>query len=125
MPKLLIVEDNVFFRETLARILINSFPSVEIAEAGSGQQAFREIEAEKPKLIFMDIGLPGENGIQLTKEISDRFPEIAIIVISNYDTRKYRDAALEAGAAVFMSKESSTPKDIIETAKKTLPELSA
>jgi DNA-binding NarL/FixJ family response regulator len=125
MPKLLIVEDNVFFRATLARILVNGFPSVDIAEAGSGQQAFREIKAKTPKLIFMDIGLPGENGIQLTKEISNRFPEIAIIVISNYDTRKYRDAALNAGAAVFMSKESSTPKDIIETAKKTLPELSA
>ncbi len=125
MPKLLIVEDNVFFRQTLARILFNSFPSVEIAEAADGQQALSQIDAEMPQLIFMDIGLPGENGIQLTKKISDRFPEIAIIVISNYDTREYREAAMNAGAAVFMSKESSTPADIVETARKTLPALSA
>ena len=125
MPKLLIVEDNVFFRQTLARILLNSFPSVEIAEAADGQQAFSAIDTQRPQLIFTDIGLPGKDGIQLTKEISDRFPEIAIIVISNYDTSKYREAALNAGAAVFMSKEASTPADIVETAKKTLPELSA
>ena len=123
MPNVLIVEDSIFFRETLARILVNSFPSVTVTEAANGWEAFRAIKAKTPELIFMDIGLPEENGIQLTQKIKEDFPEIAIIVISNYDTADYEKAALGAGATVFMSKASSSPIDIVKTAQKTLPTL--
>ena len=123
MPNVLIVEDSIFFRETLARILVNSFPSVTVTEAANGWEAFRAIKAKTPELIFMDIGLPEENGIQLTQKIKEDFPEIAIIVISNYDTADYEKAALGAGATVFMSKASSSPIDIVKTAEKTLPTL--
>ena len=123
MPNVLIVEDSTVFRETLARIIVNSFPSVTVTEAANGREAFRAIKVKTPELIFMDIGLPEENGIQLTQKIKKDFPEIAIIVISNYDTADYEKAALGAGATVFMSKASSSPIDIVETAAKTLPAL--
>ena len=124
MPNVLIVEDSTVFRETLARIIVNSFPSVTVTEAANGREAFRAIKVKTPELIFMDIGLPEENGIQLTQKIKKDFPEIAIIVISNYDTADYEKAALGAGATVFMSKASSSPIDIVKTAAKTLPALS-
>ncbi|MCG6877783.1 MAG: response regulator [Deltaproteobacteria bacterium] len=123
MANVLIVEDSIFFRETLARILVNSFPSVTVTEAANAREAFSAIQAKMPQLIFMDIGLPEENGIQLTQKIKKDFPEIAIIVISNYDTTDYEEAALGAGATVFMSKASSSPIDIVKTAEKTLPSL--
>ena len=123
MPNVLIVEDSIVFRETLARILANSFPSATVTEAANGREAFSAIKAKTPELIFMDIGLPEENGIQLTQKIKNDFPEIAIIVISNYDTTDYEKAALGAGATVFMSKASSSPIDIVKTAERTLPAL--
>ena len=116
MPNVLIVEDSTVFRETLARIIVNSFPSVTVTEAANGREAFSAIKVKTPELIFMDIGLPEENGIQLTQKIKKDFPEIAIIVISNYDTADYEKAALGAGATVFMSKASSSPIDIVKTA---------
>ncbi|EFK10094.1 response regulator receiver domain protein [delta proteobacterium NaphS2] len=123
MPNVLIVEDSIVFRETLVRILMNSFPSVTVSEAANGREAFSAIKMKTPELIFMDIGLPEENGIQLTQKINKAFPEIAIVVISNYDTTDYEKAALGAGATAFMSKASSSPVDIVKTAEKTLPAL--
>jgi DNA-binding NarL/FixJ family response regulator len=73
MANVLIVEDSIFFRETLARILVNSFPSVTVTEAANAREAFSAIQAKMPQLIFMDIGLPEENGIQLTQKNKKRF----------------------------------------------------
>ena len=53
-------------------------------------------------LIFMDIKLPGESGLKLTKQIKDKFPEI--ILLSNYDLPEYRMAAYESGADYFLGK---------------------
>lgn len=70
----------------------------------------------------MDIGLPGENGIQPTQKISERFSDITTIVLSNYDTSEYESASLEAGVVVLMSKDASTHADIIKTTRKAMPE---
>lgn len=80
-----------------------------------------EIETKTPELIFMDIRLPGENGIQLTRKIQASHPATIILVISNCDTIEYQNAALEAGAKAFASKASSTPVDIIDTVSRIFP----
>ncbi len=121
MTHILIVEDNALFRQTLKKILIQKFPSITVAEACDGREAFMEINAEIPELIFMDIRLPGANGIQLTREIQATYPETAVVVVSNCDTVEYQEAALEAGAKAFVSKASSTPVDIIETVTTVFP----
>jgi len=121
MTNALIVEDNASFRAILKNILISNFPSMTIREAADGLEALMEIETETPELIFMDIRLPGENGIQLTRKIQSSHPATIIVVISNCDTIEYQEAALEAGAKAFVSKTSSTPVDIIDTVSRILP----
>ncbi|MCF8127349.1 MAG: response regulator transcription factor [Deltaproteobacteria bacterium] len=121
MTNTLIVEDNASFREILKNILISSFPFMTIREAADALEALVEIEAQTPELIFMDIRLPGENGIQLTRKIQSSHPATIIVVISNCDTIEYQKAALEAGAKAFVSKTSSTPTDIIETVSRIFP----
>ncbi len=66
-PKVLIVEDSALFRQILKDTLHDRFPSIEIHEATDGEEAFQKIETLRPALIFMDIRLPGENGLELTK----------------------------------------------------------
>ncbi len=82
------------------------FPFIIIEEAATGKEALEKVETFLPDLIFMDIHLPGKNGLQLTSEIKRNHPDITIIVITSDDSQKVRQAAFEAGASCFSAKDS-------------------
>ena len=89
----MLVEDNVVFRESLRNSLQLRFPLMEIAEAGNGEEALEKVGSLSPNLIFMDVRLPGENGLELTEKIKKAHPDIVIIILTNYDLPEYREAA--------------------------------
>ena len=121
MFKTLIVDDSTSFRQLLKGILSAQFPSIEITEAGEGREALDKIDSSCPDLIFMDIRLPGENGLELTKRIRANCPDITIIILTSYDLPEYREAAFRNGATYFMAKGSSTGEEIISLVKSFLP----
>jgi DNA-binding NarL/FixJ family response regulator len=86
----LIVEDNIAFRQSLGGILREALPDAQVSEAGDGDEALRQIAAAEPDFIFMDIRLPGENGLRLTKRIKAAHPDIVIAIITNHDLPEYR-----------------------------------
>jgi DNA-binding NarL/FixJ family response regulator len=86
---------------------------MEISEAENAEEALEEVKAFCPDLIFMDIKLPGENGLQLTAKIKAQCPDITVIILTSYDTQEYREAAIEAKANYFLSKGSSTREGIL------------
>jgi len=106
MLKVLIVEDNRIFREALRQGLFDYFPSMVIEEAGNGDEALERIKEGSPDLIFMDIRLPGVNGLQLTQKIKKDFPGINIAILTDYDLPEYRQAAVQYGADRFFVKNS-------------------
>ncbi len=110
--KILIVEDNDSFREVLKENLHSRFPSIEIFEAADGGEVLQIVEAESPSLIFMDIQLPGENGLSLTQKIKARYPQITVVIITTYDIPEYREAAFRYGANRFLPKDSLDWKEI-------------
>ena len=114
MADILIVDDNAAFRKMLKGAVLSKFPSMQIHEAKDALSAMEKTEEDVPDLIFVDIRLPGENGLQLTKRIKTSYPHIVVIVITSYDSPEYRDAALESGADFFVSKVESTTKDLVE-----------
>jgi CheY-like chemotaxis protein len=71
MFKTMLVEDNSIFRESLRDSLQLQFPAMEIAEARDGREALERIDSLSPNLIFMDIRLPGQNGLELTEKIKN------------------------------------------------------
>jgi CheY-like chemotaxis protein len=109
--KVLIVEDSTLFRQLLKETLRERFPSIEILEAVNGEEAFQEIETSRPDIIFMDIRLPGENGIELTKKVKARYPSIIVIILTGYDLPEYREFSSRY-ADYFFSKDSSTTENI-------------
>jgi DNA-binding NarL/FixJ family response regulator len=113
VPKALLVEDSTIFRKLLKETLHSGFPSLEISEAIDGEEAMQEIDAQPPDLIFMDIKLPGENGLELTAKIKARYPEVIVIILTSYDTPEYRQAAVQAKADHFLSKGSSSKEGIL------------
>jgi DNA-binding NarL/FixJ family response regulator len=118
--KTLLVEDNASFRHTLFDILSTQFPSIAIEEAADGKEALQKIESTLPNLVFMDIKLPGENGLQLTQKIKAKYPKLIIIVLTSYDLPEYREAAYQYGANYFIVKGLSTNEEILALVRSIL-----
>ena len=113
VPTALIVEDSTIFRTLLKETLQSRFPAMEILEAADGEEAMRQITAHPPDLIFMDIKLPGENGLELTAKIKAEYPHVIVVVLTSYDTVEYREAAVKAKADHFLAKGSSSREGIL------------
>ncbi len=105
MLKVLLVENNRTFREASREALSAHFRPPIIDEAENADEALRKINAAPPHLIFMDIRLPGWNGLQLTQKIRTDFPEIHVAILTGYDLPEYRQAAVQYGAEGFFVKE--------------------
>ncbi len=119
----LIVEDNPLFRQTIAEILRSQFPSMILEEAEDGKAALQKIEREMPDLIFMDVKLPGENGLHLTEHIKKKYPQVTVVILTSYDWPEYREAAFKFGANYFLMKGSSTNREIVELIESILTQL--
>jgi len=118
--KVLIVEDSTLFRQLLKKTLHDRFSSIEIYEAADGKEALQKIESLRPNLIFMDIGLPGENGLELTKQVKARSPNIIVIILTGYDLPEYREFSSRY-ADYFFSKDSTTTDNIFAVVESILP----
>jgi len=106
MKRILIVEDNAFFLQFLKETLHARFPPTDIVEAANGEEALQKIRTLPPDAIFMDLRLPGANGLELTRKIKAQYPNIIIVILTNYDLPEYREAAHQSGADHFLSKDS-------------------
>ena len=106
MLRTLIVEDNSHFRQTLRESLRMSFPGIAIDEAANGTEALQRVNAFLPDLILMDIRLPGESGLGLTKKIKEIYPDVTVFILTHYDTPECREAASRYGADRFIAKDS-------------------
>jgi DNA-binding NarL/FixJ family response regulator len=102
----MIVEDNISFRKLFKGELLYRFPSMEVIEAGNGQEAFARLTSCSVDLVFMDIGLPGQSGLKLTQEIKANRQDITVVVVTSYDLPEYKEAALQCGASCFITKGS-------------------
>ena len=113
MFQILIVEDNAPFRQSLKEMLCEQFPTVGVEEAQDGEDALDKIETLSPHLVFMDIKLPGQSGLEVTKMIKARYPGTRVIILTSYDLPEYREAANQYGADFFLSKGSSSREEIL------------
>ena len=120
MFSILIIESNEFFRESFAGMLRNYMPAVAIEETGDGNEAIEKIDRNVPDIIFVDLRLPGKNGLQLTKEIKARHPEIKVGIISNLDLPEYRTFVSDSGADYFLDKASLSGAQVIALIEEVL-----
>ncbi len=86
---------------------------MEILEATDGEEALQKMQTFHPDLIFMDIKLPGMNGLEVTKKIKDQYPTLPIVILTAYDLPEYREAAVQYKADYFLAKGSATKTSIL------------
>lgn len=101
--KLLIVEDNFQMRR-LIRSLVEDIAE-SIAECEDGSEALSAYRRVRPDWVLMDIKMNKVDGITAAREIRKTFPQAKIVMVTNFDDAKFRDAAREAGAAYYVPKE--------------------
>lgn len=124
--RVVIIDDVTTYRKILT-IVIGEFIGVEcVGEFPDGGSGMKGIEKLQPDLVFLDVEMPVMNGIEVLKEVKERFPEIGVIMVSSYD-RKQADItvrALELGAIDFIPKPSETSiEENIDILKKKIAPL--
>jgi signal transduction histidine kinase/ActR/RegA family two-component response regulator len=115
--KVLVVDDHKIVREGLVQLLEEA-PEIKVmGEAKNGVEAVGLALRLVPDIILMDINMPDIDGIEATRAIHSKLPDVRIIGLSIDESRKTVDEMLSAGASDFLSKESSS-KTVVETIRK-------
>jgi DNA-binding NarL/FixJ family response regulator len=108
--KVFIADDSVQIRERLAEML-SEVPEVEITgEAGDAPEAIREIRRLNPDMVILDIRMPGGNGIDVLKSITQNASHPAIIMLTNYPYPQYKKKCMDLGADYFFDKATEFEK---------------
>ena len=124
MFKILLVEDNDTFRQTLRDLLGGHFTGMFFEEAKDSEETLSKVKDFQPDLIFMDIELPGENGLEITQKIRASGYDVAIIILTSHDMPAYREASEQCGADHFVLKGSSSAEEILSLVRTILLEQS-
>lgn len=101
---ILIVEDNEPMRQTIKKLVADLTES--FTECDDGAQALGAYSRNPPDWVFMDIKMKEMDGLAATRQIKVAFPEARIIIVTGYDDRRLREAALTAGACGYVHKEN-------------------
>ena len=103
--RVLLVDDHEIVRLGLMT-LINDQPDMQVVgEAGSAEEALRQVELLQPDVILMDIRLPGEGGIEATRAITTRFPKTRVVMLTSYADDDLVVRAVLAGAVGYVLKQ--------------------
>ncbi len=117
--KLLIADDHAIVREGLKQI-ISEMPEIdEIEEATDGFDVFDKLKLSKYNLLLLDISMPGKSGLDVLKEVNERFPELPVLVLSIHSEDQYAKRVLKAGANGFVPKHAN-PDELKKAIKKVL-----
>lgn len=104
---ILLVDDHAMVRQGLRSMLDEYDDVAVIGEASNGREAVESVAQLRPSVVVMDINMPHVNGIDATTEIKSRYPDVAVIGLSVHNTGEAREAMLQAGATMLISKEAA------------------
>lgn len=116
MIKIIITDDHPALIEGTCNVLFQEKDFKVIGTAGNGAELIQLLAEKKPDLIMIDINMPVMNGIDALSEIKTRYPEIKLIVFSQYDEKRFVKRVLKEGANGYLLKNAKA-SEIIKAIK--------
>ena len=104
MLQIFIVEDHPIMRQSLRKLLEREADLAVCGEVATAETALEQIDLEEPDLVLIDVSLPGMSGIELTRILRDRHPDLPLAILSGHRERSYVIQALKAGAHGYILK---------------------
>jgi DNA-binding NarL/FixJ family response regulator len=101
--KILIVDDSESVRRTIRSFVTDL--AEDLCEAANGVEAITACREHQPDWVLMDIQMGEMNGITATRHVKAAFPETRVMIVTSFDDRYLREAATEAGANAYVSKD--------------------
>ncbi len=106
----LIVDDHPLFREGVKALIGKTSDFEVIGEAATGEEALRMAKALKPAIVLMDISLPDQSGIDVTRQLRTLLPHTRVIILSMHSKADLIAEAFQAGATGYVTKESASER---------------
>ena len=111
MIRVLICDDQRVVAEGLQAILSTAASIEVVGKAHNGAEAIQLTSTKLPDVVLMDLNMPRVNGVQATREIRQRFPQVRVLVLTTYDTDEWVFESIRAGASGYLLKDA--PRDIL------------
>ena len=105
MIRLLVIDDHEMVREGL-KAMLTAEPDFDIVgDAANAEQAYELIQRLRPDVILLDVRLPGVSGIEICRTVAERYPEIAVIILTTFTDETLVAQCIQAGARGFIVKD--------------------
>jgi DNA-binding NarL/FixJ family response regulator len=103
--RVLLVDDQVLLRAGFRMVLEAHDGISVVGEAGDGEEAIRQTVRLSPDVVLMDVRMPGTDGIQATRVITEHCPASRVLILTTFDLDEHAFAGLRAGASGFLLKD--------------------
>ncbi|MEQ1794137.1 MAG: response regulator transcription factor [Nitrospira sp.] len=117
--KILLVDDHALVRRGVAHVLREDIADLDIAEAGTAQDAMQAVQASRWDLVILDVHLPDKSGLEVLKDIKRAYPTLPVLMLSLYPEAQYARRALKAGASGYLTKDTA-PEEITNAVRRVL-----
>ena len=108
MIRILVADDQTLIRQGI-RLLLEIEPDIRVVgQAGSGKEALEQVASLHPDVVLMDVRMPEMDGVAATRELSERFPEVPVIILTTFEDDETVFEAISAGARGYLLKDISS-----------------
>ena len=104
--RIILADDHTIMQAGLRSLLEKEEDIEVVAEAQDGRDAVKLSKELLPHVVIMDISMPHLNGIDATRQLKDEMPEVKVVILTIFDLKAYRDAAMASGANGYVTKGS-------------------
>ncbi len=105
--RILIADDHALFREGVSALLSGYKDLEVVGEAADGSEVIQQVEKLRPDIVLLDIAMPGLGGMETTLELKKLFPDVKIVILTQYSDREYLYRFLRAGVSGYVLKRAA------------------
>ncbi len=106
--RVVVVDDHTILREGVCSLLALQDDIVVVGEASNGAEALELLDRTAADVVIMDMVMPRMNGLEATREIKCRWPDVKVLILSMYDDDAYVQQVIQAGASGYVLKRVAT-----------------